>query len=500
MTWTNRYQHELTLSIRVWPQGERAFKESLSAPEWSVDGFSMNRDCHMCAAHKFAHRRFFYWEMSDTDADRLACAGHAGAKFGKMVVRTPGTKYNTAKMECWLEVPLTLNPKSWCRKNEIDPIMRGTEDEIAREVQEVWAMDNRRAGYWRGEYYGFTREQQKEYVASLPVREFTGVDYIINPEMADLNLIAEAVQKGRAILVDRSLAQRLDINEIDRALDYWRIPGAAPDAPGGEFNPLQLGRSVFWCENASVPEWLRGDGKEAVKEYRKNAHDDMMKARTQKYYVEHVTERVAKHYGISRDRVAARLIEEGFMEWMAEESEKVWNDPSRGKFPGVAARCHGPVDEAAKVLTFCIDAMAIRPPDPVPPMLTPKQQEARLEYQRKKLDAFNKLPKEEQERILARKKHRERNRPERIAKRILAAYAQEEGRPVEDVLIELQGVGIFDLIVNGIRTRKEAAKATQIVDAQAKFYERIGPKAIRLLKRCRTGEAVEARDAEKLIR
>ena len=133
-------------------------------------------------------------------------------------------------------------------------------------------------------------------------------------------------------------------------------------------------------------------------------------------------------------------------------------------------------------------------------MLTPKQQEQRLEYRRKKIDAFNKLPPEEQERILAKKEHRERNRPERIAKRILAAYAQDEGRPVEDVLAELQGGGIFDLIVNGIRTRKEASKATQIVDAQAKFYERIGPKAIRLLKRCRTGEAVEARDADKLIR
>ena len=44
------------------------------------------------------------------------------------------------------------------------------------------------------------------------------------------------------------------------------------------------------------------------------------------------------------------------------------------------------------------------------------------------------------------------------------------------------------------------SKATQIIDAQAKMYERIGPKVIRLLKRCRTGEAIEARDADKLIR
>ena len=82
---------------------------------------------------------------------------------------------------------------------------------------------------------------------------------------------------------------------------------------------------------------------------------------------------------------------------------------------------------------------------------------------------------------------------ERIVERIIAAYAAEEGRTAEDALAEIQKVGIFDLLVNGIRTRKEAAKATQISDAQAKFYERIGPKVIRLLKRCRTGEAIEAR-------
>ncbi len=419
-----------------------------------------------------------------------------------MVVRCPGTKYNTAKMECWLEVPLVLNPKAWKRQqyDKGDPVMRGSEEEIAETVKAVWENDVTRAKKWQRERYGFTTAQLEERFADYPRREYTGLHYLMNPELADLGLLAEQVQKGKAILVDYNLRNRLDIGQIDRALDSWRIPGAAPAAPAGEFNPLQLGRSVFWCENASVPEWLRGDGKEALKEYRKNAHEEKMKARTQKFYIEHVTERVAKRYGISRERVAARLIEEGFMEWMAEESEKVWNDPSRAKFDGVDGKCHGPVDEAVKILCFAIDAMAIRPPAPVPPMLTPKQQEQRLEYQRKKIDAFNALPPEEQERILKRKEHRERNRPERIVRRIIAAYAAEEGRAAEDALVEIQGCGVFDLVVNGIKTRKEAAKATQINDAQAKFYERIGPKVIRLLKRCRTGEAVEARDADKLIR
>ena len=503
MTWTNRYQHELTLSIRVWPKGDLTFRRSMEKPAWEVHGMTMNRDCHMAVAHKFAVRNFMSWEMSDEDADRLACAGHAGAAFGKMVVRTPGTKYNTAKMECWLEVPLTLNPRAWKRtKAEVDPIMRGTEEAIGEAVKGVWAQDIKRAAGWMHDYYGYSEAQQKEYMESLPKREFTGIHYLINPELADLGLLAEQVQRGKAILVDNRLRSRLDIGEIDRALDYWKVPGAAPDAPGGEFNPLQLGRSVFWCEDASIPEWMRGDGKEAVREYKRNAHDDKMRARAQKYYIEHVTERVAKRYGISRERVAARFIEEGFLEWMADESERIWNDPTRAKFTGVSAKCNAHVDEAVKILTFCIDAMAIRPPDPVKPLLTPKQQEQRLEYRRKKIDAFNKLPPEEQERVLAKKAHRERNRPERIVERIVHLYALGEGRPqeVDAVYAELQSAGVVDLLVNGLKTRREASSATATSDQTASMYERIGPKVIRLLLRCRTGEAIEARDAEKLIR
>jgi len=177
---------------------------------------------------------------------------------------------------------------------------------------------------------------------------------------------------------------------------------------------------------------------------------------------------------------------------MAERSEKIWEDPALARFPGVEAKCQGPIGEAVKILTFCIDAMAIRPPDPIPPMLTPKQQEARLEYQRKKIDEFNKLTPEEQAAVLAKREHRNRNKPEGIVKGMVAAYAKEEGKPSDAAHAELVADGIVDLLLNALKTRKDASSNGQFVDEQRVMYERIGPAAIRLLKRCRTGEAVAA--------
>lgn len=56
----------------------------------------------------------------------------------------------------------------------------------------------------------------------------------------------------------------------------------------------------------------------------------------------------------------------------------------------------------------------------------------------------------------------------------------------------------IDLLANGILTRKAAAKITQIVDTLEKMYERIGPKATRLLVRCRTGRGKGRRKAHSI--
>jgi len=48
------------------------------------------------------------------------------------------------------------------------------------------------------------------------------------------------------------------------------------------------------------------------------------------------------------------------------------------------------------------------------------------------------------------------------------------------------------LLVSGLKTRQGASPMGKFVDEQRVMYERIGPEVIRLLRRCRTGEAVAA--------
>ena len=495
MEWTDRYQHDLVLTIRVWPRTPLTVKRGLEEKEFPINGMTINKNENLEACHSFNQRGFLAWEMSQEDAYKLSAAGGAGAKFGKMVVRTPGSKFNTVKKECWLEVPLTIYPKAWRRSGELDPIMRGTEDEIAEQVKRVWAQDIERAKDWAQKELGYTPKEREIWTEDLP-REFTGVHYVMNPELADLNTLAEQVMKGKAILVDTRLRNVVSIDEIDRALEYWVVPGKKPDEPGGAFMGYCLGRSVFWCENADIPEWMRGDGPEAVADYRSQERREKRLGKIKAKFVEQVTEGVARHYGINRERVARRFIEEGFMDWIIEEAEKTANDRHREEtFPGLDALCKGPASEACKVIAFCIDSMAIRPPEPPPPMVDLKRQKQREEYQRKKIDAFNALPPEEQEKILAKRNHRQRNRPERVARRIVEAYAASEGRAgeVDAIVEELTLNGVFGLILNGLKTRKDTINGSHFMDAQAAMLVHIGAKAVGLLKAYRLGEACDER-------
>lgn len=226
---------------------------------------------------------------------------------------------------------------------------------------------------------------------------------------------------------------------------------------------------------------------------RETERREKRRGKIQSYFIEQVTERIGKRYGISRERVASRFIEEGFLEWMADESAKIIDRADREKFPSVQAKCNGPVRDAVQTLAFCIDYMAIRPPDPIPPMLSPKQQEQRLEYQRKKLDAFNQLTPEEQAAVLAKREHR--NRPDGLLKRIVTQYAAEEGREREEVFAELRGKGVTDLILAGLKTRREMI-GYQIGDSLGGPMVRDGVRAIRVFLRCHTAEAIDAwRDA-----
>ena len=53
--------------------------------------------------------------------------------------------------------------------------------------------------------------------------------------------------------------------------------------------------------------------------------------------------------------------------------------------------------------------------------------------------------------------------------------------------------GVFGLILNGLKTRKDTINGSHFMDAQAAMLVRIGAKAVGLLKAYRLGEACDER-------
>lgn len=500
MDWTNRYQHHLTLTIRVWPRNGNTLEASLKNTLFKVDGMQFTSNELMAVTSRYgkAQSCYYCWEMSKEDSDRLLSVGTAGARIDEMRVKTPGTLIDTVKKEYWLEVDVTVYPISMERKHpDKGIILHGKEEDICKAAMRLWEKDHDENRRWVKRYYGYAVLKYRPWLEAWNEkrRKFTGVHYIVNRELIDIDLMARKIMEGKVILIDWRLHQnnKVQMKKIHDALEYWVEPGKAPDEPGGEFMGYCLSRSVFWCDQMDIPADVLALGEEKLIEYRAEEKLERRRRNVEKFFIEAVANRVAKFYGVSRERVMRRFIEEGFVDYLAEEASRVSHDKERMKIPSYEAICKGPAAEVAKVMGFCVDSMAIRPPDPTPPILSPKQQEARMEYQRQKIDAFNKLPKEEQEKIIAKREHRLRGRPERLLQRIIAQIAIEDNRFGETDLItaELTAAGVTDLVLNAIRTRRDRCVAG-FCDEQQEAIIRLGVKAVRVLLKCKTAEAVES--------
>ena len=53
MTWMNRYQHRMTLTMRAWPTSERTHKASYSQTEYKIDGMTYTHNCRMAVTFKY---------------------------------------------------------------------------------------------------------------------------------------------------------------------------------------------------------------------------------------------------------------------------------------------------------------------------------------------------------------------------------------------------------------------------------------------------------------
>ena len=508
MTWTNRYQHKMTLTMRAWPTSDRTHAASMSATEFAVTGMTYTHNCRMAVTHRYdsGKNHYYSWELSKEDGNRLCSIGSAGARIDRMRVKCPGTKFDTVKKECWLEVEVTVYPmaddKPVIGKGAL---LRGKEADFRPVVEAVWQKDWERNRKWVKRAFGYATRKYAAWLADWEGerRQFKGVYYVANRKMVDYPLFARKIMEGYVVVIDWKLHNnyQVQMKDIHAALDYWVEEGKEPDEPGGEFMGRCLGRSVFWGESVDVPDEVLAAGETAVEKYRREERLEKRRRGLRERFAEMVTVNVARYYGISQQLVTRRFIEAGYVEWIETLADKVANNFKEGV--GYDYNCKGPACEAAKVLEFCIDAMAIRPPDPPPVVLSDKQREAKLEYARKKKDAFDKLPPEEQAKVLAREARRAAGSPQGMMKRIVEGYAAAQGRTdLDAVMAELTGEGVTDLVLNAIRTRGVRRTSGKITPCQAiqEAIVRVGIQAVEVMRRCKTGELVAGWNAERLVR
>lgn len=506
MTWMNRYQHRMTLTMRAWPTSERTHRASYSQTEYKIDGMTYTHNCRMAVTFKYgpAQSEYYSWELSKADGERLCSIGTAGARIDAMRVKCPGTMLDTVKKECWLEVDVTVYPraddKPWISKGNL---LHGKEEDMRSVVEALWEKDWEHNRKWVKRSFGYAVLKYRAWLEDWEKerRTFKGVHYIMHKELVDYQLMARKIMEGYIVVIDWRLHNnyQVQMSKVHEQLDYWVEPGKAPDEPGGEFMGYCLGRSVFWGDQMDIPPEVIAEGEAACARYREEAKREKVRGAIRAKFVEMVTVKIATFYGISQERVMSRFIEAGFVDWLAELADGV-AATYKPCTKGFEAMCKGPAGEATKVLKFCIDSMAIRPPDPPPTILDLKRQKAKIEYQRQKEDAFNKLSPEEQAKVLAKREKRQRGTPQGLLKRIVEAIAAEDGHADKDALMaSLTAEGVTDLVLNAIRTQRERHK-TRLQGEGQRALVRVGAKAVRVLRRCKTGELVAGWNEGRLVR
>ena len=508
MDWMNRYRHRMIIPMQVWPMNPRTMKAGLEKTEFEIDGMTFTHNARLAVTCRFGEGKgdFYVWELGKKDGTLLSTVGAADAKIVTMTVRTPGTLLENVKKECWLEVnvlvyPDALDEPAWSR----DVLPTGDEADVKARVQAIWDRDFERMKHRMRIRHQYNKPAYEQWLEDAEGyrRTVKGVHYVIHKEMIDYPLLARKIMEGYVVLIDMRLKAfgRVAIARVQETLAYWFDESIPADEPGGMFKGYCLGHSVFWCREIALPQEVIDRGEEAVKAYKAEAKKEKRRGKVRAHFIEGVTTRVAAYYGVSRELVMRRFLEVGFNDWLVKEADKAALDESRMHLYGIDAQIKNLVSEAAKVLEFCIDATAVRPPDPVPPVLSTKQREAKEEYQRKKIDAFNKLPPEEQAKVLARKASRERGTPQGLLKEMVYTLAITDGRIGEQdsIMAELTAAGITSLILNALRVRRDRCKGKCPKPLQ-EFLLRIGPKAIDVFRMCNTGEVFASWHEDMVLR
>ena len=330
-----RWKHRLTLHFKVWPKYKLTHKAIATMKDIEVDGIRIADGGYPEIWHKTAQGECGYiFEISDDDFDILAAMPKAGARMPahrKMIVHAPGTTDITVKKDCWLEVPVFAYPKA------------------SEKMITFWG-----AGWTTKaphEVFGETPEDALG-LAGAPTGRIV---FIEKDEDVDEEAIwREIVEHDAMVVLNRrpepgfrsGVSTKMGHRLIEKAM-FWTVPGRQPWEDGGLFRGYQFpDRIVRWAKRYNA-------------ENRKAANaerlDTMHEATRQKgrnnrrtYFLDHVVTRFAERIGMSRQRVMAKLLDDGMVDWLMRSVDNVQAIP----FRETSSLLRGRITEAVNVLEF----------------------------------------------------------------------------------------------------------------------------------------------------
>ena len=304
-----RWKHRLNLHFRVWPKWELTHKAILTEKDIPITGIRIDKKGHPELWHQKIGRRAFVFEMDDADFDIIAALPKAGARmpmYKKMVVHAPGTADERVKKECWLDVPvfayekaserrITLWGSGWSVKSPHEITGDTIEDALGL------------AGLGKAKYVFI--ESDEEIDDDMILREVVENDALI--------VLNHRPAHGLRSGVSSRAGQRL----VEKAC-YWTIPGRDPCEDGGALRGYQFpDRVVRWIRRID-PE-KREDEASARLDSMHETTREKGRASRRTYFIENVVTRFAERIGWPRQRVMARFLDDGVVDWLVRSVDNI---------------------------------------------------------------------------------------------------------------------------------------------------------------------------------
>ncbi len=327
-----RWRHRLKLHFRVWPKWRMAHQAIIRQTEFPINGIRIGDDGTPELWHQVRSRTAHVFEIADGDFDVLAAIPEAGAKLSrKMVVHAPGTLDQRVRKECWVEAAVIAYERASERR--ITPWGRRWRAGVPHEVFGETPEDALGlAGMGTPKIVLFERDGDIDE------------DYILREVLEHDAMVVLRGRKMRGVKtgVTTGAGNRL----AERAM-FWTVPGRDPTEDGGILRGYQFADRIVRWTRRFEPENREVGARQRLE----RMHAATMEAGTASrriYFVESVVNRFAERVGMGRQRVMARFLDDGIVDWLVRSVDNVERIP----FRETKALLRGRITDAVDALEF----------------------------------------------------------------------------------------------------------------------------------------------------